>query len=575
MHQPIYHPVDDFSWETFLKTGSVLAKDIAQLATEFPRRPIIFIAHSLGGALVKKALLLAHQNLQDPRFKLVVDCLSGILFLGTPHAGLSDEDTLHRHNQVLFNFAKAAAQKQSQKPSRSDVYRLATLSATFEQIANIPILTVFEYADQRSSMHKFFGKRSKSVLDSVDKQLLPRETQGLVNVQDIRLFALCGMGGIGKTDLAAEYAYSRRHRYGAIFWLEAAGVSQLASDFGRISVQLGLESPNEAKDLEASIEIAKAWLTKPRSTEDGENDSWLLIFDNADNLDIITNYIPHNGSGSILVTSRDPFAKEQYSSNGTGIDLEPLPMNESATLLRKLVTRSEVAKNADEQDASIDLAKQLDGLPLAMTQIAGFIRRRRLLIREFANLYATDARYAEMHHVSNLVQDHRYGHTLATAYNFRDLKTPAWRLLQLLAFMNADRIREDIFFNHELANDQDSTSWTASTFENARYELLASSIIKRNIDKKELWIHRVIQTEVRTSIDTDHLYQNFRDVVTLLAQLWPPGDLCSQVGKRWALCEDLMPHLERLYQLYVEYSKSWFDFEIDLAFPTLLNEAAV
>ena len=419
----------------------------------------------------------------------------------------------------------------------------------------------------------FIGRQS--VLDSMDKQLLPRETQGLVNVQDIRLFALCGMGGIGKTDLAAEYAYSRRHRYGAIFWLEAAGVSQLASDFGRISVQLGLESPNEAKDLEASIEIAKAWLTKPRSTEDGENDSWLLIFDNADNLDIITNYIPHNGSGSILVTSRDPFAKEQYSSNGTGIDLEPLPMNESATLLRKLVTRSEVAKNADEQDASIDLAKQLDGLPLAMTQIAGFIRRRRLLIREFANLYATDARYAEMHHVSNPVQDHRYGHTLATAYNFRDLKTPAWRLLQLLAFMNADRIREDIFFNHELANDQDSTSWTASTFENARYELLASSIIKRNIDKKELWIHRVIQTEVRTSIDTDHLYQNFRDVVTLLAQLWPPGDLCSQVGKRWALCEDLMPHLERLYQLYVEYSKSWFDFEIDLAFPTLLNEAAV
>ena len=34
MHQPIYHPVDDFSWETFLKTGSVLAEDIAQLATE-------------------------------------------------------------------------------------------------------------------------------------------------------------------------------------------------------------------------------------------------------------------------------------------------------------------------------------------------------------------------------------------------------------------------------------------------------------------------------------------------------------------------------------------------------------
>lgn len=124
-------------------------------------------------------------------------------------------------------------------------------------------------------------------------------------------------------------------------------------------------------------------------------------------------------------------------------------------------------------------------------------------------------RYAEIHHVGNPVQDHRYGYTLATAYNFQGLSPHTTELLQLLAFMNADRIREDIFLNHQAASDEDANFWTASTFENARYELLTSSIIMRNIHKKELWIHRVIQAEVRTRIDEGRRYQTFRDAVSV------------------------------------------------------------
>lgn len=117
------------------------------------------------------------------------------------------------------------------------------------------------------------------------------------------------MGGIGKTDLAIQYAYSRRSEFSAIFWLEAGGTSQLASSFGRIAAQLGLKTSEEARDLDTSKELVKAWLSKPkRTTEiDGqiENDSWLLIFDNADNLDNISDYLPWRGNGSILLTSRD------------------------------------------------------------------------------------------------------------------------------------------------------------------------------------------------------------------------------------------------------------------------------
>ena len=91
----------------------------------------------------------------------------------------------------------------------------------------------------------------------MDKHLLPSETPNSGNVQSTRLFAPCGMGGIGKTDFAVEYARVRKSKFGAVFWLEAGGISQLASDFGRIATQLGIWSADEAKSLESSIEVAK------------------------------------------------------------------------------------------------------------------------------------------------------------------------------------------------------------------------------------------------------------------------------------------------------------------------------
>ena len=275
------------------------------------------------------------------------------------------------------------------------------------------------------------------------------------------------------------------------------------------------------------------------------------------------------------MTSRDPFAKEHFFSNGSGADIEPLSITDSMTLLRKLITRSEEAGSSDEQDASFELANHLAGLPLAMIQMAGFVRRRRLSIREFVKLYATDARYAEIHDISNPIQDYRYGFTLAAAYNFQWLSPHANKLLQLLAFMNPDRIQELIFLDRPVAGEKDILCWNASEFESTRYELLAASVIKRNIKRKELWIHRVIQAEVRTRLDEDRRYPTFKEAVSLLAKVWPPGDHCSQQIKRWALCEDLLPHLERFYQLYIEYSVAWDLFDVDPAFPTLLNEAAV
>jgi hypothetical protein len=92
---------------------------------------------------------------------------------------------------------------------------------------------------------------------------------------------------------------------------------------------------------------------------------------------------------------------------------------------------------------------------------------------------------------------------------------------------------------------------------------------------KELWIHRLIQTEVRTGMDEQGRYDTFMEAVHLLNERWMPGDLCSQASQRWPLCERLLPHLERAYNLWLEYSKAWESYPVDEVLPSLMNEAAV
>lgn len=92
--------------------------------------------------------------------------LECVEFMGTPHAGDSDEDTLLRHNQVLYSCAKVSAQKQASRLPRNDVFQLANLAAAFERIATIPLLSVFEYASPRSGVPRLFGKKKKASFQS-------------------------------------------------------------------------------------------------------------------------------------------------------------------------------------------------------------------------------------------------------------------------------------------------------------------------------------------------------------------------------------------------------------------------
>src|SRR5437016_12408766 len=106
---------------------------------------------------------------------------------------------------------------------------------------------------------------------------------------------LSGLGGIGKTQTAIEYAYRYRAEYQAILWVRADSQGVLISEFVQIARHLDLPEKNE-QDQNRIVEAVLRWLHI--------HTDWLLILDNAEDVAITAPFVPLASRGHILLTTR-------------------------------------------------------------------------------------------------------------------------------------------------------------------------------------------------------------------------------------------------------------------------------
>src|SRR5262249_17386892 len=107
--------------------------------------------------------------------------------------------------------------------------------------------------------------------------------------------AISGLGGIGKTQLALEYAYRYRSDYQVVLWARAESREALASSYIALASLLRLPEC-KAREQDIIVQAVKTWLQVSHG--------WLLILDNADELALLPDFLPASMGGHLLLTTR-------------------------------------------------------------------------------------------------------------------------------------------------------------------------------------------------------------------------------------------------------------------------------
>lgn len=165
---------------------------------------------------------------------------------------------------------------------------------------------------------------------------------------------------------------------------------------------------------------------------------WLLIFDNADDINVLASAWPGDAKGSILITSRDPSVQSNPAI--TALQVTPFDKIEGTLAFLRLLGLS----NPSEEERSIAcvLTEKLGGLPLALKQISGFVIQQRLGLRKFLPLY--ERNFAKIK--SKRAGPSDYKHTLSTVWELAisGLSGHASSLQSLLAYLDPDKIDEKL-----------------------------------------------------------------------------------------------------------------------------------
>jgi transcriptional regulator with XRE-family HTH domain len=171
--------------------------------------------------------------------------------------------------------------------------------------------------------------------------------------------ALCGLGGVGKTHLALEYAYRYHHAHDAVFWLKADTRENLLAEFVGIAQLLSLPEQH-AEEQMIIVTAVLRWLET--------HTKWLLIFDNADDLSILPLFMPPAFGGHILLTTRAQAVKRlahRVTVECMTVEIGTLLLLRRAGILSSQAPLEQTSAN--NRLTAFQIVEELGGLPLAIS----------------------------------------------------------------------------------------------------------------------------------------------------------------------------------------------------------------
>lgn len=182
-------------------------------------------------------------------------------------------------------------------------------------------------------------------------------------VESIRICALTGLSGIGKSSLASAYIAENAFKYDLILWIDATSRESLELSFRRLQSRMAgeLERAQDGDDSSMLREGVHSWLASVSGR-------WLAVFDDA-SPEVVNDWLPVLGSGDVLITSIDSAAWHRCDAK---VEVSSMTADEAVSLIRKRLRLTE-SQAVENQTQIRDLALALEYWPLALELSCGYM----------------------------------------------------------------------------------------------------------------------------------------------------------------------------------------------------------
>jgi len=334
--------------------------------------------------------------------------------------------------------------------------------------------------------------------------------------------AITGMGGVGKTQLVVEYCYRQNAEYQVIWWIRSEELATMASDYANLAELLGLPEKDSFDQTEI-VRAVKSWLE--------HNSGWLLIFDNAQDTNEISDYLPRAGGGHVIITSRNP----RWSKIAKVLHAKVFDRTESVNFLCRRTGQ-------DDKKAANMLAEELGDLPLALEQASAYIEETTMSLAAYCELFQSRRQELWGEESPPMGYPQAVGATWSLAMERVGEESPeAAYLLNLCSYLAPDNIPLELILEgrehipEPLASVViDKLNMNTVIMSLRQYSLIETS-------EESLSVHRLLQDVVR-----DHLAKEdeklWAETALRLVNKALPSE--SDDVRNWPIMSELLPHAQ-------------------------------
>ena len=338
---------------------------------------------------------------------------------------------------------------------------------------------------------------------------------------------LYGLGGVGKTQVALEYVHRFMADYDLVWWISSEKTADVAAGLAELASRIGAQS---GEDMTVASQEAVDLLRRGMPTS-----RWLLVFDNADNPEMLKRYFPQGGPGHILVTSRN----QSWSQHGNLLPVDVFLRKESVEHLRRSVPGLSV-EDADQVAAAVG------DLPLAVEQTAAWMSETATPVGAYLEQLSAQATG-----VLALNQPTGYPEPVTATWNvsIRQLKErspAAVRLLQICAFFAPEAIHANLLYSKEMIEalkPYDATLQEKLVLGRVIREIGRFALARVDQVGGSIQVHRLVQAVIRDQLSEEEHRDARHAVHRILAGARPDADEPIDNPETWPQFSTIWPHL--------------------------------